>query len=306
VPPAPRTRDRASAAVVAAVVAALALSGCAARRRAPEPPPGAAALPSAVELEASANRRRETLHAIRAIGRLQVAVDAAGDGEVRRRRLSASQSLLARAPDAFRLEALLPFGVGYVVATDGTSIAAFAPGERVLLRGAADLRTVAAATGVAAEPSDVVALLLGVAPVPPLDPAHARVERAPAAGEDRGDDPAPEALLHATVRGRPDDLVVVGFARPPAASGEWVPVLFERSTIGGDLLLRARFGDFAASPAGPVARRVEIEAHGSEATLRWSTFEVNPSLDDAAFTLPTPPGVRERSFEEPAATGVGP
>ncbi len=305
-PPAPRTRNRASAAVVAAVVAALMVSGCSARRRGAAPPPGTEGLPSAVEFEASATRRREALRAIRATGRLQVAVDAASDGEVRRRRLSASQSLLARAPDAFRLEALLPFGVGYVVATDGTSIAAFAPSERVLLRGAADLRTVAAATGVAAEPSDVVALLLGVAPVPPLDQARARVERTPADVGDRGDDPAPEALLHATVRDRPDELVVVGFARPAAAGGDWVPVLFERSTIGGDLLLRARFGDFAASPAGPVARRVEIEARGSEATLRWSTFEVNPAFDAAAFTLPTPPGIRERSFAEPATAGVGP
>ena len=42
------------------------------------------------------------------------------------------------------------------------ALAAFAPGERVLWRGDADPDTVAAATGVAAEPADVVAMLLGV------------------------------------------------------------------------------------------------------------------------------------------------
>ena len=182
------------------------------------------------------------------------------------------------------------------------ALAAFAPGERVLWRGDADPDTVAAATGVAAEPADVVAMLLGVAPVPPLDLAHARVSR-PAVSGDGSDDATPEILLHATVRDRPDDLVVVGFARPATAAGAWVPVLYERSTITGDLVLRARFGDFAPSPAGPVARRVEIAARESEAVLRCSGFEVNPVIDSASFSIPTPPGVREQRFVEPGVPG---
>ena len=183
------------------------------------------------------------MRGLRATGKLQVTVDAANGSEIRRQRLTASQALLARAPDAFRLEALTPFGVGYVVATDGASIAAFAPGERVLWRGDADLATVAAATGVAAEPADVVALLLGVAPVPPLELSRARVSAgAPGTGGSI-DDATPEILLHATVRDRPEELVVVGFAHPAAGAGAWVPVLYERSTLAGELVLRARFGD---------------------------------------------------------------
>ncbi|MFM7736736.1 MAG: hypothetical protein ACKPBU_12240 [Alphaproteobacteria bacterium] len=313
--PAHRTRGGGlgRAAIAAVLAAALLAPGCTAGRRVATTAPGvlvATGAPSAAELAEVAAARRRSLHALRATGKLQVTVDATEGSEARRQRLSASQSLLARAPDSFRLEVLTPFGVGYVVAADGASIAAYAPGERVLWRGDADLRTVAATTGVAAEPSDVVALLLGVAPVPPLDLARARVSRASGAGEGSrgasGDDDAPELLLHATVRDRPDDLVVVGYARPTAASGAWVPVLFERTTIEGDLVLRARFGDFAASPAGPVARRVEIEAGGSKAVLRCSGFEVNPAIDATAFSIPTPPGVREQRLVDPATAGSAP
>ncbi len=245
------------------------------------------------------------MRGLRATGKLQVTVDAANGSEIRRQRLTASQALLARAPDAFRLEALTPFGVGYVVATDGASIAAFAPGERVLWRGDADLATVAAATGVAAEPADVVALLLGVAPVPPLELSRARVSAgAPGTGGSI-DDATPEILLHATVRDRPEELVVVGFAHPAAGAGAWVPVLYERSTLAGELVLRARFGDFAPSPAGPLARRVEIAARGTEAVLRCSDLEVNPSIEAGAFSIATPPGVQERRFVEPGGESGG-
>lgn len=290
----------------AALVAALAASGCAAAKRPAATSPGslpAADAPVATELEAIATARRASIRSLRGTGKLQVTVDAARGGEIRRQRLAASQSLLVRAPDAFRLEALTPFGVGYVVAADGARIAAFAPAERVLWRGEADRDTVAAATGVSAEPADVVALLLGVAPVPSLDLSRARVSRVAATSGETADDAAPDVLLHAAVLDRPGDLVVLGFARPAAAAGAWVPVLYERSTLGGDLVLRARFGDFAPSPAGPIARRVEIATRDSEAVLRCTEFEANPSIEDTVFSLPTPPGVHEQRFVEPGAGG---
>lgn len=297
-------RGSTGVAIAAVLLASFATGGCAAARRSLEPPAAPAGAPSPAELEAVATARRRALRGLRATGKLQVTVDTAEGSEIRRRRLSASQSLLASAPAAFRLEALTPFGVGYVVAADGGSIAAYAPGERVLWRGESDLRTVAAATGVAAEPADVVALLLGVPPVPPLDLAKARVSAAAAAGGPT-DEATAEVLLHATVRDHPDELVVVGFAHPAAADGAWVPVLYERSTIAGELVLRARFGDFERSPAGPVARRVEIAARGSEAVLRCSGVEPNPAIDPAAFSIPTPAGVRELRFVEPGEAGGG-
>lgn len=302
-----RSLDRAGwpAVLTALLLACFAASGCAAARRAAAPhPPAAPGTPEPAALEAIAARRREAFRGLRATGKLQITVEAARGDDVRRRRLSASQAMLVRAPDCFRLEALTPFGVGYAVATDGTGIAALAPSERMLWRGEADVRTVAAATGVVATPSEVVALLLGVAPVPPLDLVHAWVSRtADAAGEP--DDPEPEVLLHASVRDHPDDLVVVGFAHPAAAAGEAVPVLYERSTIAGDLILRARFGAFAPSPAGAFATRVEITARASEAVLRYSTFEVNPPLESPPFSIPTPAGVRELRFLDEASPGGG-
>ena len=92
---------------------------------------------------------------------------------------------------------------------------------------------------------------------------------------------------------------------PAAAAGEAVPVLYERSTIAGDLILRARFGAFAPSPAGAFATRVEITARASEAVLRYSTFEVNPPLESPPFSIPTPAGVRELRFLDAASPSGG-
>jgi len=270
--------------------------GCAWLARRPEaPPPAAGAAPDSPQaLIDLVSARRAAVKSLRATGKLQVTVDARRGADIRRNRFTASQAILAQSPSSFRLEALSPFGVAYAVASDGRELAVLIPSESVVYRGAAELGTVAAATGVAATPEDVTELLLGLPPAPELDLEHAWVSHpgSPGMGGDGSDGPiAPEILLHATARDDPDDLVVVGFATI-AATGSLEPVLYERITGQGQLVLRARFGAYRAMPAGPFATRVEIQAIDSEAVLTYSDVDVNPALEASRFAVATPSGAR--------------
>jgi hypothetical protein len=299
-------RAHASAAILAATLASFAASGCAwiSRARGVE-----SAAATSVDLDATpaqladaVAKQRQSVERLRATGKLQVTVDARRGEEVLRNRFRASQAILVAEPASFRLEALSPFGVAYAVASDGREIAVLIPSEGLVYRGAADLDTVAAATGVVATPSDVTDLLLGRAPVPPLDLKHAWVSRpgegtAAATSENADDAVPPLLLLHATAQDDLDDLVVVGFAPVPGGGTDLVPVLYERITGAGDLVLRARFGAFRPSPAGPFATRVEIQAIDSEAVLTYGDFEVNPSLAPGAFAIATPSGAREMRLD---------
>jgi hypothetical protein len=251
-------------------------------------------------LSALVAARRAGFHGLRATGKLQVTVDARRGAEIRRNRFRTSQAILVASPSSFRLEALSPFGVTYAVASDGAEIAVLIPSEGIVYRGVADLETVAAATGVVATPADVTELLLGQPPVPELDLANAWIS-GPGLAATQADLGAtaltPEILLHATVRGDPDDLVVVGFAAADSTAGALVPVLYERITGAGDLVLRARLGAFRASPPGPFATRVEIQAGGSEAILSYGDLEVNPAIEASGFVIPTPAGAQERRLD---------
>jgi hypothetical protein len=303
------------------VVASGAFTGCAllARRPGPGAAPAAASADETPQgLADAVASRRGAVQSLRATGKLQVTVDARQGEQIRRNRFRASQAILVNEPASFRLEALSPFGVTYAVASDGRDIAVLIPSESLVYRGPAALDTVAAATGVVATPADVADLLLGRPPMPPLDLDRAWISRpgvataggATAGGAppgDAGDGPVPPAvLLHATAEDDPDDLVVVGFAPVDGSPGP-VPVLYERITGSGQLVLRARFGGFRPSPAGPFATRVEIQASDSEAVLTYGDFEVNPSLAAAGFSIATPSGARELRLDAvPAGAGDDP
>lgn len=290
------------------LLAALSLAGCAGVAQ-----PGAVR-PSRAEDESSpaaltaiVAERRAALTSLRATGKLQVTIDARRGDEIRRNRVRASQAILVQGPASFRLEALSPFGVTYAVASDGREIAVLIPSEGLVYRGSADLETVAAAIGVAATPTDITALLLGLPPAPPLDLRNAWISR-PGPGATAPDDGstalAPTVLLHATARDDPDDLVVLGFADAPSADGAFVPVLYERITGSGDLVLRARFGAFRSTAAGALASRVEIRATDSEAVLTYGDVEVNPAIEPGRFAVTTPAGAREIRLDAGAVTNV--
>jgi hypothetical protein len=261
-----------------------------------------AATPQA--LAAAVARQRSGVTSLRATGKLQVTVDARRGEEIRRNRFRASQAILVREPAAFRLEALTPFGVGYAVASDGRDLAVLIPSESVVYRGVADRETVAAATGVDATPADVTDLLLGRPPVPALDLDRAWVSHpgGAAAPADASGPVPPAVLLHATAQDDPDDLVVVGFATLPESGADLVPVLYERITWAGELVLRARFGGFETSPAGPFPTRVEIQAIDSEAVLTYGDFAVNPDIGASSFAIATPSGARELRLDAQTAS----
>ncbi|MDG1401192.1 MAG: hypothetical protein P8R45_10660, partial [Candidatus Binatia bacterium] len=93
------------------------------------------------------------LRSIDALGKVRIATP--------ENRLRASQVVMARAPDAFRIEVLAPFGISYAVATDGETLAALSTQENILFRGPPDEQTIAEVIGIALSPRDMTSLLLG-------------------------------------------------------------------------------------------------------------------------------------------------
>jgi len=239
---------------------------------------------------------------VRATAKLEARVDSIEAGAPRRNRLRGTQAVLAREPASFRFEAVSPFGVVYVVTSDGHELATYLPGDHVIYRGQASPETIAAATGVAADASDVVALLRGIPPLAGIDSrtvAVSPVNDAPHAG---GVAPGESSLfLHAGAPG--GRRVVVGFA--PSSTGDLVPVFFQRIEPSGEVALSARFGDFQTAPGTtlPVPYSIDVATPGLELSLRYTDLVANPTIADGAFAIATLPGVREASY---AALQVGP
>ena len=280
--------------VAALLACGVLLGGCAARKPAAKAPPESLESAGAGDLLALLAERRDAIRGLRGTAKLRVAVAARSPTEPETR-LSTSQAVLVRAPASFRLESLSPFGVSYVVVSDGRQLAVLAPADGLVYRGDAGAMTIGAATGVAAESFEVASLLLGLPPVPPLEESAAWVSTDAVERVDPERGPAPVIYLHAPSRTAAGQTIVVGFghADDAALSGAAVPVLFERIGRGGELYLRARFGGFRRVDGAIAATIVSVEAPGSEAELRYKDLSLEPSVESGRFVLATPAGMRD-------------
>jgi hypothetical protein len=211
--------------------------------------------------------------------------------------LSGTQAVLVRAPASFRFEALSPFGVAYVVASDGRDLATYLPGERLVYRGPAKAETIGAATGVSAEARDVVGFLLGRPPAAELDAGSATVARSGGSvpSTASAESPDPELFLHVQI-GKKNGSVLIGFGA--LAGPILVPVFYERLSPSGDLELHAHFADFEPVGSLPVARLIEVTTPGIEASLRYSALTLDPATPSERFVLATPPGVKEVAYQQ--------
>jgi hypothetical protein len=280
------------------VVCGAVIAGCAARTPTTGARTKSLESAKAADLLALLAGRRDAIRGLRGTAKLRVTVAPSGPSE-QESRLSTTQAVLVRAPASFRLESLSPFGVSYVVVCDGRQLAVLAPGEGQVYRGDAGARTVAAATGVAAESFEVAALLLGLPPVPPIEESGAWVSTDGLVQDQPGQGPEPLIYLHAPTRYAAGQTIVVGFARVAEVAGEAVPVLFERIGRGGELYLRARFGGFRRIDGVTVATTVTVEAPGSQAELQYRDLSLAPSVESASFVIATPAGMRDAPLGGP-------
>ncbi|MEO2168818.1 MAG: hypothetical protein ABGY42_12020 [bacterium] len=257
------------------------LGGCAAqttRSAAPDGPSLASA--SAPELLGILRGRESALRSLDALGKIRVE---APQGT----RFRASQVVMAMAPAAFRIEVLAPFGISYVVASDGQELAALATQENSVHRGPATALSIQRTTGVAANGEEITALLLGRPPVT-ADQLRSPWTSRPSGRAGAG---AVEVFLHAAVG---NSSVVIGFARVAIERMlVAVPVSFQRIARNGDRLLKASFEDFTGKKGVLIPRHILIEGGGSSAEIDYRDFEPNKPLPASAFRLATPPGMQE-------------
>lgn len=304
--------------------ALLALAGCtpAARTRATSQSKWTPQV-SARELLDTVAKRREAIQGLRGTARLQVTLQVEREGSVQDDRVSTTQAVLVRAPSSFRLESVTAFGVGYAVASDGEDLAVFVPSEGLVYRGQARAQTVGAATGVPADPADVAQVLLGVPPIPALDERAAVVSAGlPAISKDHSElDLEVEPVIYltarskpaevkaprrrrgraarATVKPEPPETIVIGFAPPVEGSHQLVPILVERHSESGGLLLRAHFGGFRSGGNTLLATHIGLEVQSSRAELEYRTLALDTGIAPTSFALRTPSGMRDATLDLP-------
>jgi len=288
---------RSPAWVLSLVLAGCTLAGCAGALARRTSPVSSAETPSAAHLIGLLREREAALQGLAGTAKVEVRVETLAGAKPHQERLSGTQAVLVRAPASFRFEALSPFGVAYVVASDGSELATYLPGERIVYRGPATAETIGIATGVSAGARDVVALLLGR---PPADGLAAAVATVAPSGGSRSSSasaqsPDPELFLHVQT-GEKSGAVLVGFGA--LAGPILVPVFFERLSPSGDLELRAHFADFEPVGSLPVAKLIEVATPGIEASLRYSALRLDAATPSERFVLATPPGVKELAYQQ--------
>lgn len=279
--------------VIAVLAASLVAAGCALGGSPARQMYGRLDAASAESLVEVLQEQREDVRAVRGVAKMRITqVAHAGRDE---ESFSTTQAVLARGPDAFRLDTLSAFGVSYTAVSDGRKLAVLAPDEGTIYRGRAAPETIASATGVAAGPADVSRVLLGQPPMPDIDERLAWVSSAHDGGTEdaRPGGEGTEVFLHAPSTSVPGETVLVGFARAPVAGGVAVPVSFERIDARGHARLRARFGEHQQIGEHVLPTRIDVSAPGSRVSLTYRDLEANPDLEESSFSLETPPGMRD-------------
>jgi len=241
------------------------LAGCAVGRPAPRPAvPGR--LPTAAEVEASLTDRRQALQGIRALAHMKYR-DADTSG-------SAREAIVIARPDRLRVEVLSVFGAQFLVATAGGRLTAYAPREGTVYRGAATAANLARYARMPFEVDDLIDLVLAT----PTRPG--------AVVGSVSFDPAAQ-LVRLTWR-------AADFERSVWLSTPGWPTVAEERGPDGQLLWRATYDRFEPHGGVPLATRVVLDVAALEQHVELSLddVDVNPTVDDALFALPVPPGAR--------------
>lgn len=247
------------------------LSGCAARQVDVPAPATDASLPGADQLLRHVSARREAIHSLRTMARLAYT----SPTDTRR----AKQVILAARPDRLRFEVLSPFGPIFVLAASNGRLAAYARDEATIYRGAASPANLERYTSVELPITAAVDLLLGT---PPLDGQNQPLVSRDAGQVrllcDRGD----------------------GGARVVWFTPQLDPDRFEQWTADGEVVLRARFGQYADVGGVRLPLQLSLETPSTQrrVDIELREPEVNPVLDAPLFALDTPRGSHEVDLDQ--------
>ena len=244
-------------------------SGCAARRPGPPLPPPPAPLPSAQELLARLDARRQAITGLRGLAKVSYR-DAHEKG-------SATQAVALAAPDRFRLELFSLLGVAAIHTCDGQRLAAYFPRDRVLYRGVASPFNIARLTQVLLSAREITRLLMGLPPFP-LEGTGAPVRREPAGAYRLDFRRADGSLI--TLRFDPETLRLTGWAVRDAAG-----TLQAQGELGDYRQVQGIFFPFSISLS---------DAQGAQqVALAYQEVSVGPAPSAALFRLDLPAGVEE-------------
>ena len=248
---------------------AVGLGGCAGVRPAAVTAPDT--LPSAAELDAQLAARHAALQSLRALARLRYEAPEES-GTLR-------EALIVARPDRLRVEVLSMLGSLFLVTASRGTLAAYAPREATVYRGAASPDNLERYARVALPVHQLIDLVLATPAPHPATRSEVSFD---------------------TVRG------AVRLARMLADRQESVwfsstglPVAAEERGRDGYVNWEATFGGYQDHAGLAVATEITL------AFPRWSRLlalalegvEINPTLDNAVFTLQTPPGSTEIHLE---------
>ena len=239
--------------------------------RSPQPSlPPSAELPSAQQLLARLDARRQALASLRGLARV-VYIDTQDKG-------TAKQAIAVSMPDRFRLELFSPIGIASLSTCDGHTLATYFPQEKTIYRGASTPLNVARFTRVMLAPRAVVSVLFGLPPFPQ-------------GGEARS------VSLDAERGWYRLDLTL-----PEGGSQLW---WFEQKTLwlmrwevladNDAVTARMNLADYRNVNGQVFPFEIvltDLQNH-QEAAIYYERVELNPSLPDTLFTLASINGVQE-------------
>jgi outer membrane lipoprotein-sorting protein len=250
-----------------AVAVALLLAGCPKPAVRPYPPP------TAEQLLESLRARAERLRTLRATAKID---HFANGGE----RVRVKVTMLLARGGKLRIEADSPLGGALAtLTTDGQQFQLLDVRNNRFLTGPAKACNVARLIRLAIPPDDVVAVLMGGAPLPP----DAKIK---GAGWDP-DNGGREVVTLALADGGEEIIKL------DAQDKTWDVRRAERRDAQGRVLWRVtndRFGDHGGVRL-PDVSDVQEPPHGADAEIKFRAVEPNVDLSEALFRLPPPSGI---------------
>lgn len=221
-------------------------------------------LPSAADLEAALDARREAVHSLRALARLRYRdPDASG---------AARQAIVVARPDRVRVEVLSVFGAVFVLTAEDGAMTAYARDEGTVYRGQASLENLQRYARLFMPVRDLVDVVLGTPP-----PRPARQERVSFDAEAGG---------IRLWRALDDGAQIVWF------NDATLPVAAEERRGDGHALWHATFTHYEDHDGIPLATQVGLDLPMAERSIdiRLEDVDVNPTLDASIFAFQAPPG----------------
>jgi outer membrane lipoprotein-sorting protein len=253
-----------------ALLAVALLSACSAQKNLPLGANRASApLPEASELLESLARRRASVLRIRGLARTSYSAP--------ENSLRSKQFLTAARPDRLRIEVLSPFSTVFVVVTRDGTLTAYDPGEKTVYRGAASVENLASYIQVALPIDVIVDALMAT---PRMHAGHSGVVSL--------DDGLLELWQDVE-----NDIRVTWFDQLHQ------PLRYERRDATGNVLLRVNYPpyDLETGASVPLSVDLELPQDKRRIEIQLIDVDVNPPLDEAVFTLDTPPGSREVALD---------